>query len=268
MKIPFVKYSATGNDFVAIDARKITVGPFFSSWITKTCHRQNGIGSDGIIFLENPPVQTDLDFKMTYFNSDGGEAGMCGNGARAILHFAQSLGLAPRQKDCYRFVVSNKTYSGRITNQLAGVEFPPPTRINEIDLKSMFHQFSRSVFIDTGVPHALFEVSNLSQFRVLEEGRILRHHPIFSPTGANINFFHVEENKVHMRTYERGVENETLSCGSGAVALGLYLSQGTGTVEIHTRGGQLQVEILPGPQEKRAILWGEVQRVFDGFIEL
>lgn len=256
MKNTFYKYQGTGNDFVMIDNRDGRFPKKNSDLVAHLCHRRFGIGADGLILLENDAAS---DFKMIYFNADGNEGSMCGNGGRCIVAFAHFLGIIKNKTEftavdgLHEAVIEGAVVSLKMKDVLEIVEKP------------------NSLFLNTGSPHHVQLVDDLKTFDVVKVGARLRYG-VYGEKGSNINF--VEKNQSNgfdIRTYERGVENETLSCGTGvtAVALGMHhlgKIKDT-TVAINAMGGKLEVSFTEYNGRYSSIyLKGEAKRVFKGII--
>lgn len=265
--IAFSKYCATGNDFIVIDNRnpdKIAQKNWDKNWISKICHRRFGIGADGLLLLENSK-RPNCDYKMRYFNSDGGECAMCGNGARSLIHFATSLGLTAKNKEAFLFETANSQYRGQIDSSGdVWVEMSELSDFNKIALDDI-RSGQKALFLNTGVPHSVFLVDDVGKIDVAKEGKKLAHLPRF-PEGTNVNFFQVlEKNKLKIRTFERGVEDETLSCGTGVMAVALayqYFFDCEGAMTCHTEGGLITVKIDNKTNSK--LLCGKVEKIFEG----
>jgi diaminopimelate epimerase len=211
----FVKYVGCGNDFILFDNRTEDF-PINESTLSSLCHRQYGIGADGVILLEPSSV---ADFRMRIFNSDGGEAEMCGNGIRCLMRFLEHLGF---QKPSYQISTLQRILTVAHDESNIKVEMGAPCDLKwDIGL-SIENETVSAHHLDTGVPHAVLFVKNVKEINVTKMGPPIRFHPLFSPKGANVNFTEIlDENTICVRTYERGVENETLSCGTGATAAAL-----------------------------------------------
>jgi diaminopimelate epimerase len=234
--ISFTKMSGTGNDFIIIDNRNGKIkNPEMPDLAARACRRQFSVGADGLILIEDSDL---ADFKWQFYNADGSAAEMCGNGARCAARYAFSRDIAPAN-------MKFETIAGTISAQMIGdsvkIRLTAPSDI----------MMSRSIDIDgkqvevhsinTGVPHAVYFVADNSETPVLEWGRLIRHHKLFEPAGTNVNFVHLPENELHVRTYERGVENETQACGTGAVASALIAAlhgHVTSPVKVNTSGGE------------------------------
>src|SRR5438093_6402267 len=241
----FTKMKGAGDDFVLIDNRGGEVH-LDRGQIARLCDRHRGIGADGILLLEEGVNGT--DFRMRYFNSDGGEAEMCGNGARCFARFASKI--AETQKKI-SFETPAGVIAAELTDDLVTLEMTEPTdlrlnvRLHVADENKTIH------FINTGVPHVVIPVSHIDDIDVRREGAAIRHHEMFSPKGANVNFIEKRGTKqVALRTYERGVENETLACGTGVVASALILAATEdidGPIWVLVRGGR---ELEVGVEER------------------
>ncbi len=244
MRMNFVKMNGAGNDFVMLDNRDGTK-KLSASQIARLCDRHRGVGADGVLLVEPPPVdKPGVDFTMRYFNSDGGEAEMCGNGARCFAKFA-SLVAGPFHHVAFQtragVIAADLHEDGDVT--LAMSE-PHGLRLGtHLDVGGealVVH------FVNTGVPHAVVEVGDVAPVDVAELGKALRHHPHFAPAGTNVNFFQqLGPSELRLRTYERGVEAETLACGTGVVAAAIVFRElhgGQGPVSVTVQGGDtLQV---------------------------
>ncbi len=255
--LPFSKYQSTGNDFILIDARSIemrtkTLG-LTKSEIALICDRRFGVGADGLILLMEHP---DYDFEMRNYNSDGGECTMCGNGARAIVQFAHSIGII---REYYRFMAIDGEHEAKIENDLVLV------KMKNVDACV---PTSAGMTLNTGSPHLIRPVNHLAEFPVIEEGRKLRYSTLFNPGGINVNFVEKVDGQWFIRTYERGVEDETLSCGTGVIAAALALSNSSGVTSFHTRGGTIKVEFeKTGTSFKNIWLIGPSVKTFEGLID-
>ncbi len=225
MEIEFLKLSGAGNDFVVIDNRELIVpeegrGALFEGW----CRRGLGIGADGVLLVEQAEQRSEAHFRMRYYNADGGEAETCGNGSRCIARFAFEKGIAPREMV---FQTPAGDYAATVFES-GDVKL----RMSDAtDLKLDRHRVrldGREVpvdFINTGVPHAVIFVEDLAEAPVLDLGRKLRYEEAFAPAGTNVNFVKISgDGEIGVRTYERGVEDETLACGTGCIASSIVAS--------------------------------------------
>ncbi len=232
MNLTFYKYQGTGNDFVIIDNRQSIFDKNDTNLVARMCDRRFGIGADGLILLENHP---EVDFKMVYFNADGRESSMCGNGARCIVHFANYLGII---NDTTEFLAVDGLHEAKIAENEVALKMQ---HVDEVEV------ITEGVRLNTGSPHLICEQRNLGGLNVDHEGAAIRYGEEYKDEGINVNFVAISDNKdlVEVRTYERGVEAETLSCGTGvtAVALGLHYTKKieSNDVAIKTQGGLLRV---------------------------
>jgi diaminopimelate epimerase len=245
-RIPFVKMHGAGNDFIMIDHRTLKGEDLGPDRITALCDRRKGVGADGLIVI-GPGSSSGSSFGMTYFNADGGEAEMCGNGARCSVSFAHHLGLV--QDNC-RFDTQAGLLDG-IRHGPEDIEVTlTPWRDLALDIEVGETPWPAHHSCNTGVPHLVVPVIDgevdIETVPVLEWGSRLRHHPRFAPEGTNVNWVAREEGTGHflMRTYERGVEAETLACGTGASAVAVVLCRlglACSPVTLRTRGGDLLI---------------------------
>jgi diaminopimelate epimerase len=264
VKIHFFKYQATGNDFVLIDnlSGKYT---FSQDQVKSICDRKFGIGADGLMLIEKHPS---VHFNLQYYNSDGSQS-LCGNGSRAAVNMAASLGLVNGKA---RFKAFDGLHDAEI--QEGGI-----VRLKMNDVKEV-KKVGDDYFINTGSPHFIRFVTGLEKFPVYETGKEIRYNDQFLPGGTNVNFVEINhQNTIFVRTYERGVENETLSCGTGVTAAALAASYHhlVSPVSVKTLGGDLKVEFktrqsgLPSGQAgifEEIYLTGPAKLVFEGDLEL
>jgi len=264
MEFDFVKMHGTGNDFIVVDNRTRFFPASDQSFIHHLCQSHTGIGADGLLLLEH---SSKADFRMRYFNSDGNESEMCVNGSRCICHFSFFLKVIDQK---HSFEAGDGLHSGYILDnhhvrvqvnvhkkgdlRTFPVDFELPNSISFVD------------FVNTGVPHLVLQCEQIEQIPVEDLGRKLRFHPYYAPQGANVNFVHFDRSEAALvvRTYERGVEAETLSCGSGVTASVLAISNKYKNPQhaypVITRGGRLIVQ-----KEKEMIfLEGPVKFIFKG----
>lgn len=262
MIIPFFKYQGTGNDFIMIDNRALTF-PVSTPTIKQLCDRHFGIGADGLILLENEP---NFDFKMVYFNSDGNESTMCGNGGRSLVAFAHDLGIIKEKTTS--FLAIDGPHQAEI-NILNG---SPIVKLKMMDVSGV-EQINDDYFLNTGSPHYIIFQKDIDQLDIMAEAKKIRYNNRFAAVGTNVNFVEVSTNQLYVRTYERGVEGETFSCGTGvtAAALATYLKTNNPQHDfpIHTLGGHLHVYFTPN-QEGFSDIWleGPAQFVFEGKISI
>jgi diaminopimelate epimerase len=259
MEVTFYKYQGTGNDFIMIDNRDGRF-PADQEVIASLCARHTGIGADGLILLQEHPG---YDFSMRYFNADGAESTMCGNGGRCVIAFARYLGVCG---DKTLFLAVDGEHSGEIHDGLI--------RLKMNDVKEI-RETGDGWFLDTGSPHYVLFREEVEHTDVFREGRALRYSERFSPGGTNVNFTQViGQQTIFNRTYERGVEDETLSCGTGSIAAALthtHIRQNVSSpVTVLTRGGKLKVHFQPGKEKifREIYLEGPAQQVFRGVFEI
>jgi diaminopimelate epimerase len=264
----FTKMNGAGNDFILIDNRAGNIN-LNRSQIAGLCDRHRGIGADGILLLENPSDHA--DFRMRYFNADGGEAEMCGNGARCFARFANKVAGAEEE-------ISFQTPAGIISAVLAGdlvtLQMTEPTDLR-LNVPLQIGAEKKIVhFINSGVPHVVVPVAQVGDVDVSREGSAIRYHEAFSPKGANVNFIEKRgPDKFAIRTYERGVEDETLACGTGVVASALVFAvteKAKGPIGVIARGGdELRVRFdRIDKQFRNVTLTGPAEFVFEGTIEI
>jgi len=257
LKIHFHKYEATGNDFVIIDNRAGAYS-FSSAQIQKICDRRFGVGADGLILIEKHP---ELDFNLNYYNSDGSQS-LCGNGSRAAVQMAAGLGLLNNTTE---FNAYDGSHQAELLNTgIVRLKMNPVTEIKKN---------GDDYFINTGSPHHLKFVKTVVDYPVFEEGRKIRYSENYKPGGTNVNFIQLlENNSISVRTYERGVEDETYSCGTGVTAAALAASfHGyTSPVQVKVKGGNLAVEFKIGQAGifSDIFLIGPAKMVFEGDLEL
>jgi diaminopimelate epimerase len=264
----FTKMNGAGNDFILFDNRTGSIA-LDRDQIAQLCDRHRGIGADGILLLENPTNRA--DFRMRYFNADGGEAEMCGNGARCFARFANKVG---GDKTEISFETPAGVISAELKGDLVTLRMTEPTDLQlDVDL-STANENKAIHFINSGVPHVVIPVAKIDDADVRREGAAIRHHQIFSPKGTNVNFIEKRgPNKIAIRTYERGVEDETLACGTGIVASALIFAANentNGPISVIARGGdELQVGFEKGEGGFRNVtLTGPAEFVFEGKIEI
>lgn len=257
MKLNFFKYQGTGNDFIMVDNRKEQINPSVKL-VKKLCDRRFGIGADGFILLEDHKA---YDFQMVYFNSDGNQSSMCGNGGRCIVQFAKDLGVIKKETTFYAIDGEHDAY---IKNGLVHLKM--------IDVQEA-EEKKDHFFMNTGSPHYVRFVSGIKKYPVVEEGKKVRYSDKFKKKGTNVNFVEkIGKNEIFVRTYERGVEDETYSCGTGvtASAIAACLSGMKSPVQILTLGGELCVSFKKDKKGgfSDVYLIGPAQKVFSGFIDI
>lgn len=258
MKIHFYKYQGTGNDFVLIDNRESSIS-LSQQQVAFLCDRHFGIGADGLMLLE---LEEGYDFKMVYYNSDGNESTMCGNGGRCITAFAKHIGVVEHNA---KFVAIDGGHTATIHN-----DGRVSLQMQDVDSVSAFDDHTE---VDTGSPHYVTWNDDINTIDVYKEGNAIRNRDKYQPKGINVNFVQRTENGISVRTYERGVENETLSCGTGVTAATIASSKPEDkevSTDIKTPGGQLNVSFKRNKQGlvHDVILTGPATYVFEGDIEI
>jgi diaminopimelate epimerase len=259
MQIQFSKYQGTGNDFILIDNRKQNYNDINPRIVKEMCDRHFGIGADGLMLLEN---SQEADFRMTYYNSDGNQSSMCGNGGRCISVFAKSLGIV---KDQASFMATDGLHHSIINDNYVELQM--------IDVQG-YKNYKDGYIIDTGSPHFIQYVPNAKAVDVKTEGQAIRNNEDFKQEGININFTEVRTDKtLFVTTYERGVEDETLSCGTGVTAAALIQVKdiiGQNYVRVQTKGGTLMIKCVNyGKDEGFKEIWlcGDARFVFNGIYQ-
>jgi len=268
VRLPFVKMHGAGNDFVMVAGRDLPAGGLAAATIARVCDRRRGIGGDGLIVVATPGAREGVDFVMTYYNSDGGEAEMCGNGARCAVAFARSLGLAG---DSCRFATRAGEVAGTFVGQEVEVSLTP-WRDLALDVAVPGSPFADHHVCNTGVPHLVIPVPDVEAIEVARTGPPLRGHELFAPEGTNVDWVSRSPASEgwRVRTFERGVEAETLACGTGAAAVAVVLVKSglaTSPVDLLTQGGdRLRVTVASSGAELR--LLGPAVAVYRGEIEI
>lgn len=257
MKLSFYKYQGTGNDFIMVDDRGEKFDRHDVQLVSRLCDRKFGVGADGLILIR---TGAGYDFEMIYFNPDGTQS-MCGNGARCAVAFSHYLGIISGSAE---FLAIDGPHLGRYNNGEVELGMSPVDGIlREGD----------DYFVDTGSPHHVRFVDQVRDYPVVEVGRQIRYSDRYSPSGSNVNFVsQTSTDQIYVRTYERGVENETLSCGTGVTASALVFGflKGINQVNIQTPGGNLNVGFIPGTNGgfQSISLTGPAVQVFQGTIDL
>ena len=260
MNVLFYKYQGTGNDFIIIDNRNNSIGAIPKQTIEKLCNRRFGIGADGLMLLQNKAA---YDFEMVYYNSDGNESSMCGNGGRCIVAFAQSLNLIT---DRAKFSASDGDHEAIVKSGCISLKM---NDVKNIEKNTDFY------FLNTGSPHYVRFVDDIASYSVFEEGKKIRNNNRFKAAGTNVNFIEKTGEELFVRTYERGVEAETYSCGTGVTAAALVASvndiaTGNNYCNIKTLGGSLKVKFNKLSDYTFSDIWleGPATFVFKGKIEI
>ncbi len=260
MKLHFHKYQGTGNDFILVDNRQNEIS-LSAEQIHQLCDRRFGIGADGLMLLNE---KTGYDFEMKYYNADGREGSMCGNGGRCMIKFVYQLGI---HREKYRFLAVDGSHEAEI--DIDGI-----VSLKMKDVRTI-KKFHNDFILDTGSPHYIKMVNHVMDLDVFKKGYEIRHSKEFEDDGINVNFVEQtdEPDKIIVRTYERGVEDETLSCGTGLTAAALvcyHNENGFNEVEVKTMGGMLTVEFDRVDEDRFENIWlcGPAEKVFEGTVEI
>lgn len=258
MKLTFYKYQGTGNDFVIIDNRDNSI-QLSTAQVKKLCDRRFGIGADGLMLLNS---KEGYDFEMVYYNADGRESTMCGNGGRCLVKFAYHRGI---HKNKYLFMAVDGEHEATVEDN--GWVYLKMKNVHGIE-----KNYADSV-LDTGSPHYVKSIDNLTNFNVAKYGKEIRYSDEYKQEGINVNFVEPNGKSIFVRTYERGVEDETLSCGTGVTAAALVYAHndnGFNRVEVKTLGGNLAVEFDKKGDDTFENIWlcGPADFVFKGEIEI
>lgn len=256
--IHFYKYQGTGNDFIIIDNRhqKLILN---TTQIALLCHRKYGIGADGLMLLEEA---TGYDFRMVYYNADGKESTMCGNGGRCISAFARHLKLS--DKSAYFIAIDGEHHAEFIDENLIALQMNNVLNVEHFDSYSV---------LNTGSPHFVLNCNSVEDIDVFHQGREIRNRPMYAPNGINVNFVAQIAKGLFVRTYERGVEDETLSCGTGVTACAIASTNnqtGSFKIDVETLGGKLIVAFTKNTAStaQNVILTGPASFVFEGDYQL
>ncbi|MFD0766383.1 diaminopimelate epimerase [Mucilaginibacter lutimaris] len=262
MQIKFYKYQGAGNDFVLIDNREGDLKDIDKQAVERLCDRRFGIGGDGLMLLENEPG---FDFRMVYYNADGNEGSMCGNGGRCIVAFAKHLGVI---NDTTKFLATDGVHHAKISETGNWVS------LQMIDVSDI-NQDGEAYVLNTGSPHYVKLATNLKVKDVYNEGYAIRNNPTYKQEGINVNFVEkTSDDSYFVRTFERGVENETYACGTGVTAVALAMAKnnhqtGAITTPIKVLGGDLNIRFnYDGEKFSNIFLEGPAELVFEGTIEL
>jgi len=260
MKTIFYKYQGTGNDFVILDNRDGRFDALTQKQVRNLCDRRFGIGADGLMLLNR---KTGYDFEMIYFNADGNLSTMCGNGGRCLVKFAYHMGI---HKYTYKFLAVDGEHDAEIDNN--GLI---RLKMNDVD---QVEEHNTYVILNTGSPHFVKFASDVENIDVVATGRDIRYSKKFSQEGINVNFLEtIGDDSIYVRTYERGVEDETMSCGTGVTAAALvsaHNSRGFNRVRVKTPGGGLSVEYNKIDDQHFENIWlcGPAELVYIGEIEI
>ncbi len=260
MKVEFYKYHGTGNDFIILDNREKQYSSLTQKQIGMLCHRHFGIGADGLMLLEN---KAGYDFQMIYYNADGNTSSMCGNGGRCLVKFANQHGIF---KSTYHFIAIDGEHEAEID-----IDGTVSLKMQNVDKVLYHHSY---MVLNTGSPHFVKFAPEVENIDVVNTGYDIRYSKEFEPDGINVNFVEsIGEDAIFVRTYERGVEDETMSCGTGVTAAALlsaHNENGFNTVEVKTPGGHLTVEFNKIDDQHFDDIWlcGPAEFVFKGEIEI
>jgi diaminopimelate epimerase len=259
MTVSFYKYQGTGNDFVILDNRDNKYDSCTTKQVKHLCDRRFGIGGDGLMLLNLTPG---YDFQMKYYNADGNESSMCGNGGRCLVKFAYDMGI---HRSSYSFMAIDGPHEANFDDN-------GWVQLKMKDVKGIDEHRGASV-LDTGSPHYVKIIPEVKDFDVFNEGKEIRYSDDFKRKGINVNFVEVNHKKIIVRTYERGVEDETLSCGTGVTASALVCAHndyGFNHIDVETPGGTLAVEFDKVSEDKFENIWlcGPATFVFKGEINL
>lgn len=273
MNLHFYKYQGTGNDFVLIDNREQHFKNDAKT-VAQLCDRRFGVGGDGLMLLEN---EASFDFKMVYFNADGKESSMCGNGGRCLVAFAKFLKIKPKNNNTYHFLAIDGAHEAIV--QPGGTVELKMQNVKNVTMDGMDY------VLNTGSPHFVRMAYDAFKVNVFQEGQKVRYSETFKNEGINVNFVSkIDKNTIKVTTYERGVEAETLSCGTGATAAAIaaYLQQKLAAkqwidygnitdpqhVLVHTKGGNLEVRFQMEANGSFTDVWlcGAAEQVFEGFL--
>ncbi|NOT50091.1 MAG: diaminopimelate epimerase [Chitinophagaceae bacterium] len=257
----FHKYQGTGNDFILVNNRKNEYPVLSREQIHRLCDRRFGIGADGLMLLQE---RTGYDFEMKYYNADGKEGSLCGNGSRCMIKFVYHLGI---HKEIYKFLAADGVHEAEIdTDGIVSLKMKDVRTIK---------RFHNDYILDTGSPHYIKMVNHVMDMDIYKKGYEIRHSKEFEDEGINVNFVEQtdEPDKIIVRTFERGVEDETLSCGTGVTAAALvcyHNENGFNEVEVKTLGGDLSIEFDRIDDNRYENIWlcGPAEKVFEGSVEI
>lgn len=260
MKVEFYKYQGTGNDFVILENRNQQYDQLTQKQVKQICNRRFGIGGDGLMLLNK---HAELDFEMKYYNADGNESSMCGNGGRCLVQFAKNQGM---HKSTYQFMAIDGIHEADI--DMHNIVRLKMKNVDKVDYHSGY------AILNTGSPHFVKFATNVEDIDVVQTGHEIRYSKTFATEGINVNFVETtDEDGIFVRTYERGVEDETMSCGTGVTASALmnaHNEKGFNRVEVKTPGGNLSVEFNKIDDEHFDNIWlcGPAEFVYKGEIEI
>ena len=258
MEIHFHKYQGTGNDFIILDNRDLVYQDLTMEQVKTLCDRRFGIGGDGLMMLN---LKEGYDFEMIYFNADGHESSMCGNGGRCLVKFANDVGI---RKEMYHFLAVDGEHEAEIdTDDIISLKMKNVAAIET---------YHGDFILNTGSPHYVKMIPDVMDYDVVKKGKEIRYSSLFAEEGVNVNYVEQQkDDEIIVRTYERGVEDETYSCGTGVTAAALvcyHNDNGFNEVTVITRGGKLTVEYDRIDEEHYENIWlcGPAEKVFEGNI--
>jgi diaminopimelate epimerase len=260
MKMHFYKYQGAGNDFILVDNRDRAINHENPAWIASICDRRFGVGADGMMFLQGIEG---YDFEMIYYNSDGQPSSMCGNGGRCIVAFAKHLGVISLETN---FLAVDGPHYAKLSEEGNWVS------LQMIDVKSVITDGTAQV-LNTGSPHYVVSAAELSGKDVYSEGRAVRYSDTYKETGINVNFVEDMGDHYFVRTYERGVEDETFACGTGVTAVALAMAKAKGqsgdiSTKVKVLGGNLNIRFhYDGKEFSNIFLEGPAEYVFEGDVK-
>lgn len=261
MNVHFYKYQGTGNDFVILDNRDGIYSGITNEQVNELCHRRYGIGADGLMLLN---TKEGYDFEMIYYNSDGKPGSMCGNGGRCLVKFANDIGI---KKTLYKFIATDGEHEAEIDEEDGTIS------LKMQDVQNVDEERGDYI-LNTGSPHFVRIVNDVKDLDVVTEGRGIRYNNTYKAKGINVNFVTIKgDYEIDVRTYERGVEDETFSCGTGVTASALvcfHNDNGFNNVSVHTKGGDLTVEYDRVDDDHYSNIWlcGPAKRVFEGDVTI
>ena len=259
MELKFYKYQGTGNDFIIFDNRDMHINVYNKKWFTEICDRRFGIGADGVMLLQN---REGYDFEMIYFNADGNESSLCGNGGRCMVKFAALLGI---KQNTYKFMAVDGDHEALIINDEVYLKMKDVSEI--VNGENYFT-------LNTGSPHYVTFSEALNKIDIKSKGAAIRFNQLYKTSGINVNFLEEKNKDLFIRTYERGVEDETLSCGTGVTAAAIIytikndFAPGAHLIELNTMGGKLKVQLTKSESNIFTDIWliGPGEKVFEGLI--
>ena len=261
MSLHFYKYQGAGNDFILVDNRDLAFKDTDKQTVSKLCDRRFGIGADGMMLLQN---QENYDFEMLYFNADGNPGSMCGNGGRCIVAFAKHLGIIDTETN---FLAVDGPHYAKVSEQGNWVD------LQMIDINKI-NRDGAAYVLDTGSPHYVTQVEELKTLNVYESGYNIRNNETYKAEGINVNFVEDLGDHLFVRTFERGVEDETYACGTGVTAVALSMAKHKNTLghidtPVKVLGGELNIHFdYDGESFRNVFLCGPAEQVFEGDLNL